>query len=154
MRQPPLFLQTAVNECALACLAMVAACYDGATDLATVRRRFPDFVQGMTLKRLSDCAQSLGLTSRGLRCEPADLRNLRRPAILHWGLDHFVVLVAVRRKGCVVHDPAVGRCLRSWSELDRQFTGVVLELWPAQDAPPPASHTPGFGWQQFAHTKM
>ena len=33
---------------------------------------------------------------------------LKTPSVLHWDLNHFVVLKSVGRKSTVVHDPAVG----------------------------------------------
>lgn len=132
VRRVPLELQNARNECGLACLAMVAGYFDGHTRLHDVRRRFAGHSHGLTLKSLAEFATQLGLASRGVRAEPQDLRRLNTPAVLHWNMDHFVVLVAVKRKGCVIHDPALGRTLCSWKEVGERFTGVVLELWPLE----------------------
>ena len=135
MARVPVFLQSETAECGLACLAMVAASFNRDTDLHTLRMQFPGSIRGLTMGTLSRYAQKLGLLYRGLRAEPEHLDELRCPAILHWQMDHFVVLVGVRRKGCVIHDPAVGRRLCSWGEVDQKFTGVVLELWPGQSSP-------------------
>lgn len=110
---------------------MVMGHHDRQTDLAMLRRRFPGFNRGISLKDLATVAESLGWLARGLRVEPHQLQQLQMPAILHWNLDHFVVLVNTGKRGCVIHDPARGRIRCSWSELDRSFTGVALELWPA-----------------------
>ena len=54
------------------------------------------------------------------------------PAILHWNLNHFVVLTKVSRglRGARyhIHDPARGARRLGEAELSRHFTGVVLEL--------------------------
>ncbi|MEM7096841.1 MAG: peptidase domain-containing ABC transporter [Pseudomonadota bacterium] len=125
-----MFQQSEVAECGLACLAMVASCYDNHLDLFTLRRRFPGSGRGLTMARIAQHATALGMVSRGLRAEPQHLGRLRHPAILHWGMDHFVVLVKVRGARCVIHDPATGRRVVGRAEVDAQFTGVALELWP------------------------
>jgi len=91
------------------------------------------FANGATLADLVELAERSGLQPRAVRAGLDDLRRLRLPAILHWDMDHFVVLAAVKRRGLLLHDPARGRRLVSLSESDRAFTGVALELTPAVD---------------------
>jgi ATP-binding cassette subfamily B protein RaxB len=85
--------------------------------------------KGLTLLQLLNFAQAIGLQGRGVKLEPANLNQMRMPCILHWNLDHFVVLVGVRKGGVEIHDPAVGRRRVSWLEIDQSFTGVALDLW-------------------------
>jgi ATP-binding cassette subfamily B protein RaxB len=49
---------------------------------------------------------------------------------LHWDLSHFVVLVAVSRRGIIIHDPAIGVRNLPYSQVGKYFTGVALELAP------------------------
>ena len=58
------------------------------------------------------------------------------PCILHWDLNHFVVLKEVRRGQAVIHDPARGVRRIPLAEVSRHFTGVVLELSPQADFQP------------------
>ena len=127
----PVILQTEAAECGLACLAMVASAFGHRTDLATLRRRFSLSAKGVTLGDLVRMADSLQLNTRALRAELEDLSQLQTPCILHWDLNHFVVLVAVRRGVAVVHDPARGLRRLRMEEFSRHFTGVVMELQPA-----------------------
>lgn len=141
MKTPPVYLQDTRNECGLACLAMVAHVYNADIDLYRLRHQFAGSSQVLSLQSIRVMAVQLGLQARGIRCEPDGLKQLKRPAILHWQMDHFVVLVAVRTRGCVIHDPNLGRLTCSWQEISEKFTGVALELWPdvegmaAQPAP-------------------
>ena len=59
-----------------------------------------------------------------------DLSNLQLPAILHWKLDHFVVLKKVSKKHIVIHDPSFGMRTLPMREVSQLFTGVALELTP------------------------
>jgi len=124
-------LQTEAAECGLACLAMVASHHGYRTDLPSLRRRFSISLKGATLKQLIDIAGQLELAARPLRLELEELGELKTPCILHWDLNHFVVLVRVTRRGITILDPARGEAHLTLPEASRHFTGVALELTPS-----------------------
>lgn len=126
----PVILQTEAAECGLACLAMVLNHHGVITDLAALRTRHAIALTGVTLNTLTDIAQREQLGTRGLRLELDELPQLRLPAILHWNLNHFVVLKAVGPGHIVVIDPAFGEQRLRLDEASRHFTGVALEAWP------------------------
>ncbi len=129
-RHLPVVLQAEAAECGMACLAMVLGHYGRHVDLGALRRRHALSLKGMTLRNLVDLAGTMGLATRALRAEMNDLGRLKMPCILHWGLNHFVVLAKVRANSVVIHDPARGRRSISLAEASREFTGVVLEASP------------------------
>ncbi len=129
-RRLPLVRQAEAAECGLASIAMVAGFHGHDVDLATMRRRFGFSMKGVTLRTLTDVAASLGFSSRPVRCEAEEIDSLRRPAILHWGTNHFVVLDRATRRGITIHDPAHGRMTVPATVVSRMFTGVALELTP------------------------
>ncbi|GAB2490137.1 peptidase domain-containing ABC transporter [Arenimonas alkanexedens] len=133
--------QTQAAECGLACLAMVAAHHGDRRGLADLRRRFPLSLKGATLARLIAIAQDMNLQARALRLEIPELVQLETPCLLHWDLNHFVVLSRVSRRHVTVLDPALGLRRLSHAEVSQHFTGVALELTPgaafqARPAPP------------------
>src|SRR4051812_3289921 len=129
----PVIQQAEAAECGLACLAMVASYHGHRLDLNTLRRRYPASLNGVTLRALIQVASHLHLLGRPLRYELHHLRQLRLPAILHWDMNHFVVLKAVTRKGIVVHDPAAGEKFYPVAEASKRLTGVALELAPTEE---------------------
>jgi ATP-binding cassette subfamily B protein RaxB len=134
-------LQTEAAECGLACLAMVARFYGYESDITDLRRRLPVSLKGATLKDLVGMADRIGLASRPVRLELDELRMLKTPSILHWDLNHFVVLKKATRDVVVIHDPAVGVRRLPLSRVSKHFTGVALELTPVgsfepDEAPP------------------
>ena len=129
----PVILQTEAAECALACLAMVAAHHGLETDLPTLRRRFTLSLKGATLADLVRMAGALQLNARPLRAELDHLPQLALPCVMHWDLNHFVVLTSVRRGVAEIVDPAHGVRRMKLAEVSRHFTGVALELSPAAD---------------------
>jgi len=129
-------LQSQVAECGLACIAMVITAHGQSTSLADLRQRFPQSLKGSNLKQLMVCSAVLGFSARPLRLELHELGQLVRPCILHWDMNHFVVLHKVGRKHVVVLDPAVGERRLSMDEVSRHFTGVALELTPQANFEP------------------
>jgi ATP-binding cassette subfamily B protein RaxB len=128
----PVIRQTEATECGLACVAMVASYHGHRTDMNSLRRRHPASLKGVTLRDLMEIAAHLGLACRPLRVEIDHLGQLCLPAILHWDMVHFVVLKAYKKRGIVVHDPAVGEKWFPITEASKHLTGVVLELSPTE----------------------
>jgi ATP-binding cassette subfamily B protein RaxB len=136
--------QSESAECGLACIAMIADYHGSGTDLASLRQRFPQSVHGTSLSKLLDVAHALGLTGRALRFDLDEISNLNLPCLLHWGLDHYVVLRRIEKNRVIISDPAHGQRSIDLAELGRQATGVALELskgptFQRAKAPPPVS---------------
>ena len=125
--------QAEAAECGLACVAMIAGYHGRHMDLATLRRRYPISVRGTSLRSVMSMAAELGFAARPLRLEMAHLSQLKVPSVLHWDMDHFVVLRRASRGGLDIHDPATGTRRYSYAEAGRHFTGVALELTPTQE---------------------
>ncbi|MCC4631932.1 MULTISPECIES: peptidase domain-containing ABC transporter RaxB [Xanthomonas] len=143
-RAVPMILQGQVGECGLATMAMVAHYHGCHIGLAELRRRFLLSRQGTNLATLVTIAQALGLQARALRLDMDALADLQLPCIVHWDLNHFVVLTRVGARRLQIHDPASGPCALTPGEFARHFSGVALELSPtadfrAQPAAPPVA---------------
>jgi ATP-binding cassette, subfamily B, bacterial CvaB/MchF/RaxB len=134
-KQVQSILQTEAAECGLACLAMIANYHGYQTDMHTLRQRFALSLRGATLKQVMDMAQGLKLSARPLRLDLDEMNQLQLPCILHWELNHFVVLKKVlsNNKGIIILDPARGERSIGADELSKCFTGVALELAPMAD---------------------
>jgi ATP-binding cassette subfamily B protein RaxB len=133
----PVFLQTEVTECGFVCVAMIANFHGLQINLPSMRRRFPiSSVKGTPLASLIGLSHKLGFNSRPLRVEPEYLPQLQVPCILHWDMNHFVVLKQVTAQRVILHDPARGLVRLSHEEVSKHLTGVVLELDPAHDFQP------------------
>ncbi|MEM7078271.1 MAG: peptidase domain-containing ABC transporter [Pseudomonadota bacterium] len=132
-------LQSEAQECGLACLAMVLSAYDRDVDLLSLRGLGLTSMRGLTLQDLVALSGQLGYLARGVRLEPERLASLRLPAILHWDMNHFVVLTRVggRRAARVeIFDPALGRRQLNLTQVSEHFTGVALEVWPGESVRP------------------
>lgn len=128
--------QAEPSECGLVSLAMIADHYNYKIDLVTLRYRFPVSIKGTTLNYVIDIAQRLKLNTRAIRCELSELKELQLPAILHWELDHFVVIKRIKGSKYEIYDPAMGRLVLKEDEVSKKFTGVALEIWPSAEFKP------------------
>ena len=126
----PVYLQSEAAECGLACLAMIAGYYGFPSEFTELRRRLAVSLKGVNLKDLISMADRLGFAARPVRLELDEIRLLKTPCILHWDLNHFVVLKRAARDGVIIHDPAAGVRRLPLSQVSRHFTGVALEFTP------------------------
>ena len=129
----PVIIQSESTECGNACLSMICGFYGKDIDLFNFRNRYGSTSQGATLNVLAAIAKKAGLKTRALSLDIAEIKELRLPCILHWSLNHFVVLVAIKGKRFIIHDPALGRRVVHLQELSENFSGIALEAWPDSD---------------------
>jgi ATP-binding cassette subfamily B protein RaxB len=126
-RRVPFVAAHELNECGLACLAAISGYFEGEAGLAEIRQLAVPSGRGETLLELRNLAERIGLSARGVKVAVEGLARLAVPAILHWEMNHFVVLERVTKTGIVIMDPAAGRIAVAWADVDRSFTGVALE---------------------------
>ncbi|HDD2124113.1 TPA: peptidase domain-containing ABC transporter [Salmonella enterica] len=124
----PMVRQSTIAECGLACLTMISIFHGHNVDLRSMRLRFSIDNRGINLSTLMDMCHSMGLLSRPVKLDLSNIKKLKMPCILHWDLNHFVVLSKVTRNFIIVNDPAKGVVKLSFDEVSKHFTGIALEL--------------------------
>jgi len=130
-RRVPLILQSEAPECGIACVAMIASYHGLRTDLSAMRLRLSPSMKGVTLQHIAGIAEALHMSFRGVQAPLTALARLQLPAILHWDLNHFVVLERADARSVTVLDPARGKRVMSLEDVSRHYTGVAAELAPA-----------------------
>ncbi|MGN0662550.1 MAG: NHLP family bacteriocin export ABC transporter peptidase/permease/ATPase subunit [Faecalibacterium sp.] len=129
----PVIMQMEALECGAACLAMVAAYYGKWIPLEQVRVDCGVSRDGSNAKNVLLAARSYGFVAKGFRYEPEALRKSGKfPCIVHWNMDHFVVLDGFRKDRAVLNDPARGTVSVTLEEFDRSFTGICLMIEPGE----------------------
>jgi ATP-binding cassette, subfamily B, bacterial CvaB/MchF/RaxB len=128
-KNAPLIFQSEIVECGLASMAMVACYYGYKLDMLAMCKRFSANLKGMNLQQLIELGDNLGLASRALQCPLGEVHKLQTPCILHWDMNHFVVLTKVSGKGAAakfaINDPAVGKRSLSSDEFSKHFTAHI-----------------------------
>jgi ATP-binding cassette subfamily B protein RaxB len=115
-------------DCGYACVAMLCDYWGHRLDLHSMKELVNARTYGVTLLDLIHLLDALGFTSRALTLPLNTLSQVACPAILHWNMNHFVVLARVKKRGIWIHDPAVGVQYCKMEEVSKAFTGVVLEV--------------------------
>ena len=129
----PMIFQDERSECGAACVAMISDYWGHRLDLYTIRCQTETSNRGSTLSDISGLLEGLGFITRPLRISLDALSLIRCPAILHWDMNHFVVVKQVNKKYVVIHDPALGVRYCRWEEVSQSFTGIVLEVEKSSD---------------------
>lgn len=129
----PVILQTEMTECGLACMAMIARYHGHDIDLNVLRRRHLVSMSGSSLGSLMKIAGTLDLSPRPLRVELDQLEKVQMPAIIHWDLNHYVVLKQVKGDKVTIIDPGVGQRVLTRAKVSKHFTGVAMELSPTAE---------------------
>lgn len=133
MPQLPLILQNEVAECGHACVAMISNFWGHDLDLEALRKRNQPSQLGSNLLGVKALLEQLGFTAYALSVPLDALKSVKTPAILHWNMNHFVVLKQVKKNAIVIHDPATGVRSCRFDEVSKSFTGIVLEVEKAPD---------------------
>lgn len=122
--------QTEASECGLASLAMIGSHWGLEVDLGSLRRRFGTSSRGMSLRGLIQTADAMGLSARPLKVSVEGLSRMATPAILHWDMNHYVVLEKISRGRAYIHDPARDSRWHDEASISKHYTGVAVEMRP------------------------
>lgn len=122
----PFYFQNEDNDCALACIKMLASYYKKEHLLHNV-------IQQQTISwsvnDILSALRTLGMNPRPVRLELNEINSLSIPAVLHWDMNHFVLLVGKKKNKFIIHDPERGVRHLSLKELSYSFTGIAVEVY-------------------------
>lgn len=129
------------NDCAIACLVMIAGHYGLTTTVQKLSGQMNGNASALSAYDIVHFAEQLNFNSRVLRLEPEEISDLKAPCILHWKMNHFVVLESVSGDKFTIIDPSRGKRKISLTEINCFFTGVALEFTPSEKFRPKKAST-------------
>ena len=133
----PVIMQMEALECGAASLTMILAYYQKWIALEQVRSDCGVSRDGSNAKNIMIAARNYGLSAKGYRYEPDELRQKGKfPCIIHWNFNHFVVCDGFRGDKVYLNDPARGNVTVSAKEFDESFTGICLMFEPTGEFEP------------------
>src|SRR5690606_6075307 len=133
LRRFQLVQQAEEMDCGAACLAMICRHYGLPLTLGKLREMANVTREGATLASLARVGESLGFTTRGMRCTYQALLGFELPFIAHWEGYHFVIVYGVSKSHVWVADPAAGFRRMSAEQFEKGWTGTCLLFTPGAE---------------------
>lgn len=125
---PKIVYQAETNECALACISMLAETQGIHAPLEELRERFPASSHGTALSTMCDILSELAVPAYPVAFDLNEISELPLPAILHYGASHYVLLAYRQGSYVCVMNPAIGEQLLPVAALKTEISGYALVL--------------------------
>lgn len=133
----PVMMQLEWLECGAASLAMVLAYYGKWVPIEQLRADCSVSRDGVNAEKIYLAAKLHDLDVKVYKLSPEAMKEKGGfPCIIHWNMNHFVVLKGFRGKYVYLNDPARGAIRVTWEEFDESFTGIALFLSPSEHFKP------------------
>ncbi len=143
-------------DCGPTCLSMVCKYYGKSISLQTLRDKTEIGKAGVNLLGINNAAESIGFRTQGVQVTYQQLtKEAPLPCILHWGQNHFVVLVKVgnrfllrRNDKLIIADPGKGVITLNKKEFLQNWISSTINTHtqsPHQSPPHPSPFGEGQG---------
>ncbi|UUK76288.1 peptidase domain-containing ABC transporter (plasmid) [Escherichia albertii] len=125
----PLHFQNEDKDCALTCIKMLADYYNKEHLFNDLIKKSNHNKSFWSVNDIVSALRTLGMNPRPVRLELDEINSLSIPSILHWDMNHFVLLVGKKKNKLIIHDPEKGIRYLSLKELNNSFTGIAVEVY-------------------------
>lgn len=142
IRKVPSILQMEAVECGAASLTMILGYYKKYVTLEEVREKCGVNRDGSKASNILKAARSYGLSAQGCRVDIDKLMELELPVIIHWNMNHFLILEGYHKGIYYLNDPAAGRRTVDSEEFGKAFTGIALTFGKTPELIPSGNKQP------------
>jgi len=132
-------------DCGPTCLAMICRYYGKSFNIQSLRNKSEIGKEGVNLLGINNAAESIGFRTQGVQLTFAQLINeAPLPCILHWGQNHFVVLLKpgrslrslyrgtkYREDKITIADPGKGIIKLSRKEFEQSWISSIITTPPS-----------------------
>ncbi|MBX4590323.1 hypothetical protein CF043_27035, partial [Klebsiella pneumoniae] len=128
-KQVPFYFQNENSDCALTCIRMLASYYGKENILEYTLDKVDARKNSLSVSDIMYILRATGITPRPVGLDMDEFHQLKLPCILHWDMNHFVVLVKRKGDKYIIHDPDKGIRILSLKKISESFTGVGIEVY-------------------------
>lgn len=143
----PLVEQAEEVDCGAASLAMICRHYGISASLGKLREMANVTTEGATLDSLARAGETLGFTTRGMKCTYESLLGFEMPFIAHWEGCHYIVVYGISKRHVWVADPARGFARLTVDQFEKGWTGTCLLFTVGKEMAQLETRSP---WVRFA----
>jgi ATP-binding cassette subfamily B protein len=106
----PFYPQHDSMDCGPTCIRMAAKYYGRQINIEALRQNAQISKEGVSLLGIAEAAEKVGFNTKGVMLSYNELvKEIKLPAILHWGQNHFVVATPGAKSNKIkIADPAKG----------------------------------------------
>lgn len=124
MNRFPFYHQPDTKDCGPTCLKIIAKFYGKTISIQELRKLSETQRAGSNLLYLSQAAEAIGFRSLGVKTALSDIVDAPLPCILHWNMNHYVVLYKIIKDNFYISDPAHGLIIYSKEEFLEYWIGA------------------------------
>jgi ATP-binding cassette subfamily B protein len=133
IRSFPYYPQQNSLTCGLTCIKIIAKYYKKIIDVSTYYKNLSP--KGLSIYDLCKIAENIGFRAHAYNVSLDDLKSIKKPVIIHWNENHYVVLYRIKKNDFYISDPAKGllKCnqedfVKNWMGSGNSGKIVVLEI--------------------------
>lgn len=113
-------------DCGAACLAMICKHNKIPITLGKLREMANVTTEGATMDSLAQVGESLGFSTKGVRCTYSSLLSFNMPFIAHWQGYHYIIIYGTSKNHVWIADPGEGFKKLTVAEFEHGWTGNCL----------------------------
>ena len=116
-------------QCGVACLVMICQYYGTQYTRDELEKLCHATNQGISMHGITISAKKIGLSTFSAIAEIQELYEIKKPIILHWNQNHFVILYKISKRGKTFHvaDPRKGLVTYSYEEFKKHWISTTIE---------------------------
>ena len=119
-------------DCGPSCIKIICKSYGMEFPIQSLKEQTQISKEGVNLLGISDAAEKIGFKTLPLQCSSKELElDVKLPAILHWGQQHFLILYKAKKNRFYISDPAVGLVNLSKKEFEHKW--ISAKISPSND---------------------
>lgn len=128
-------LQNSEQDCLLACYSMILSNFGKDITINSLYNKEMIPPDGLSVAYLKYLNNKYKLDMKVYRIKEQEkvfqvIKKMKKPIVIHWNFNHFVVVKSIRKKYVEIINPEIGKIKVPNKEFLKHFTGLLLTFQP------------------------